>query len=143
MVSGSANGSVREALCSFGRVDRRVQAFVDLVPALEDLHSPSRREDELGRWAPMMELLFVLVRSTAAVGWADLATGLAGAPVSTGRSALKSKTGGEDPPVLLPLAKRPRASRCLTMGNAAQERCGEHAAVAGDPKAAHLCLVTR
>ena len=57
-----------------------VQAFVDLVPALEDLHTPSRRKTE----ESMIELLFER---------AGLGFGLAGAPVS-GRAVAFEDQGG-------------------------------------------------
>ena len=117
---------------SDGSISECVQAFVDLVPALEDLHTPSRRKTE----ESMIELLF----ERAGMGF-----GLAGAPVSAGRSPLKTKVGGDDQPVPLALAKRPRAIEPASeMGEARKwgmrlkasvERCSEHAAIAGDPKA--------
>ena len=106
-----------EKLCavSDGTIAECVQAFVNLVPALEALYSPAQRktEEELARWVPTIEILFALVRSTAKTGTADLATdlgfGLAEVSVAVGRSPLRSKKGSDEPPLPLPLAKRPRA----------------------------------
>ena len=155
-----------EKLCavSDGTIAECVQAFVSLVPALEALHSPSTRktEEELGRWVPTIEILFALVRSTAKTGWADLATdlgfGLAETTVATVRSPLRSKRGSDEPPMPLPLAKRPRtiepraedaqvSLKARELGEARKwgmrlraivERCGEHAAIAGGPKPGSL-----
>ena len=77
-----------------------VQSFVDLVPALEDVHAPSSRqtEEEIFRWVPSIELLFTLVRSMsvrdrksrASYRTTDLGFGIAGRPIFSGRSPLKA-----------------------------------------------------
>ena len=57
-----------EKLCavSDGTIDECVQAFVNLVPALEAQYSPAQQktEEELARWVPTIEILFALVRNT-------------------------------------------------------------------------------
>ena len=151
-----------EKLCavSDGTIDECVQAFVNLVPALEAQYSPAHQktEEELARWVPIIEILFALVRNTAKTGTADLAVdlgfGLAEVSVATGRSPLKSKRDSNEPPLPLPLAKRPRAIeprsdeaqdslKAREIGEARKwgmrlraivERCGEHATIAGGPK---------
>ena len=151
-----------EKLCavSDGTIDECVQAFVNLVPALEAQYSPAHQktEEELARWVPIIEILFALVRNTAKTGTADLAIdlgfGLAEVSVATGRSPLKSKRDSDEPPLPLPLAKRPRAIesrsdetqaslKAREIGEARKwgmrlraivERCGEHATIAGGPK---------
>ena len=151
-----------EKLCavSDGTIDECVQAFVNLVPALEAQYSPAHQktEEELARWVPIIEILFALVRNTAKTGTADLAVdlgfGLAEVSVATGRSPLKSKRDSKEPPLPLPLAKRPRAIeprsdeaqaslKAREIGEARKwgmrlraivERCGEHATIAGGPK---------
>ena len=151
-----------EKLCavSDGTIDECVQAFVNLVPALEAQYSPAHQktEEELARWVPIIEILFALVRNTAKTGTADLAVdlgfGLAEVSVATGRSPLKSKRDSDEPPLPLPLAKRPRAIesrsdetqaslKAREIGEARKwgmrlraivERCGEHATIAGGPK---------
>ena len=107
-----------EKLCavSDGTIDECVQAFVNLVPALEAQYSPAQQktEEELARWVPTIEILFALVRNTAKTGTADLAVdlgfGLAEVSVAVGRSPLKSRRDSNEPPLPLPLAKRPRSS---------------------------------
>ena len=84
----------------------------------------------------------------------DLGFGLAEVSVATGRSPLKSKRDSNEPPLPLPLAKRPRAIeprsdeaqaslKTREIGEARKwgmrlraivERCGEHATIAGGPK---------
>ena len=151
-----------EKLCavSDGTIDECVQAFVNLVPALEAQYSPAHQktEEELARWVPIIEILFALVRNTAKTGTADLAVdlgfGLAEVSVATGRSPLKSRRDSNEPPLPLPLAKRPRAIeprsdeaqdslKAREIGEARKwgmrlraivERCGEHATIAGGPK---------
>ena len=151
-----------EKLCavSDGTIDECVQAFVNLVPALEAQYSPAQQktEEELARWVPTIEILFALVRNTAKTGTADLAVdlgfGLAEISVAVGRSPLKSRRNSNEPPLPLPLAKRPKAIepraeeaqaslKARELGEARKwgmrlraivERCGEHATIAGGPK---------
>ena len=151
-----------EKLCavSDGTSDECVQAFVNLVPALEAHCSPAQQktEEELARWVPTIEILFALVRNTAKTGTADLAVdlgfGLAEISVAVWRSPLKSKKYSNEPPLPLPLAKRPRAIepraeeaqaslKARELGEARKwgmrlraivERCGEHATIAGGPR---------
>ena len=130
------------------------------MPALEAQYPPAhpKTEEELARWVPLIEILFALVRNTAKTGTADLAVdlgfGLAEVSVATGRSPLKSKRDSNEPPLPLPLAKRPRAIeprsdeaqaslKAREIGEARKwgmrlraivERCGEHATIAGGPK---------
>ena len=150
-----------EKLCavSDGTIDE-CQAFVNLVPALEAQYSPAQQktEEELARWVPTIEILFALVRNTAKTGTADLAVdlgfGLAEISVAVGRSPLKSRRDSNEPPLPLPLAKRPKAIepradeaqaslKARELGEARKwgmrlraivERCGEHATIAGGPK---------
>ena len=149
---------------SDGSIAECVQSFVDLVPALEDLHAPSSRkaEEEIFRWVPSIEVFFTLVRSMSAIGRAELATdlgfGMAGSPVLSGRSPLKARTTGESQLVPVPLEKRPRAIdtsqgepkfllKAQEAGEARKwgmrlkaivDRCGPHAAIAGKPNAGSL-----
>ena len=151
-----------EKLCavSDGTIDECVQAFVNLVPALEAQYSSAQQktEEELARWVPTIEILFALVRNTAKTGTADLAVdlgfGLAEVSVAVGRSPLKSRRDSNEPPLPLPLAKRPKAIepradeaqaslKAREIGEARKwgmrlraivERCGEHATIAGGPK---------
>ena len=84
----------------------------------------------------------------------DLGFGLAEISVAVGRSPLKSRRDSNEPPLPLPLAKRPKAIepradeaqaslKARELGEARKwgmrlraivERCGEHATIAGGPK---------
>ena len=142
-----------EKLCavSDGTIDEYVQAFVNLVPALEAQYSPAQQktEEELARWVPTIEILFALVRNTAKTGTADLAVdlgfGLAEVSVAVGRSPLKSRRDSNEPPLAIePRADEAQASlKARETGEARKwgmrlraivERCGEHATIAGGPK---------
>ena len=151
-----------EKLCavSDGTIDECVQAFVNLVPALEAQYSPAQQktEEELARWVPTIEILFALVRNTANDRnrrSGDRPRLRSGRDLgSRGRSPLKSRRDSNEPPLPLPLAKRPKAIepradeaqaslKARELGEARKwgmrlraivERCGEHATIAGGPK---------